>query len=147
MKAKQSKGVVKRRQHPNPRLVKINRNYTVEEIAKLFGIHKNTVRMWFKEGLPVIDDCRPALVLGKGLYEFLQTKRSKNKAKCQPGELYCFRCRKPRRPAHDMVDYHGVTDAIGNLVGICPVCETLMNQRIGKARLQTIKQYLGVTFT
>lgn len=28
--------------HPNPRLVKVHRNYSVEEIARLFGIHKNT---------------------------------------------------------------------------------------------------------
>ena len=40
-----------RKRHPNPRLVKIHRNYTVEEIATLFGIHKNTVRDWVKAGL------------------------------------------------------------------------------------------------
>jgi hypothetical protein len=28
----------------NPRLVKIHRSYSVEEIARLFGIHKNTRR-------------------------------------------------------------------------------------------------------
>ena len=31
------------KRHPNHRQVKIHRNYTVEEIASLFGIHKNTV--------------------------------------------------------------------------------------------------------
>ena len=30
--------------HPNPRLVKGHRNYSVEEIARLFALHKNTVR-------------------------------------------------------------------------------------------------------
>ena len=33
-----------RKRHPNHRLVKIHRSYTVEEIAELFAIHKNTVR-------------------------------------------------------------------------------------------------------
>ncbi len=36
------------KRHPNYRQVKIHRNYTVEEIARLFGIHKNTVRGWVK---------------------------------------------------------------------------------------------------
>jgi hypothetical protein len=26
--------------HPNPKRVKIHRKYTVEEVARLFGIHK-----------------------------------------------------------------------------------------------------------
>lgn len=28
--------------HPNPRLAKIHRTYTVEEIAYLLGVHKNS---------------------------------------------------------------------------------------------------------
>jgi transposase len=44
------------KRHPNYRLVKIHRSYAVEEIAKLFGIHKNTVRCWVKDGLATIDD-------------------------------------------------------------------------------------------
>ena len=40
------------KRHPNHRQVKIHHNYTVEEIASLFGIHKNTVREWIKAGLP-----------------------------------------------------------------------------------------------
>ena len=32
--------------HPNPRLAKIHRNYTVEDVSSLFGIHRNTVREW-----------------------------------------------------------------------------------------------------
>jgi hypothetical protein len=40
----------------NPRLIKIHRSYTVEEVAKLFALHKNTVRAqgkaWFIVGAP-----------------------------------------------------------------------------------------------
>ena len=32
----------------NPRRVKVHRSYTVEEVAKLFRVHKNTVRDWLK---------------------------------------------------------------------------------------------------
>src|SRR6266699_3150405 len=61
--------------HPNPRLVKIHRNYAVEDIARLFDVHKNTVRNWLKQGLASIDDRRPILVLGHELSRFLQERR------------------------------------------------------------------------
>lgn len=63
-----------KKRHPNPRLVKIHRSYTIEEIAKLFGVHKNTVRHWMKNGLTATDDKRPMLILGRVLAAFLQTR-------------------------------------------------------------------------
>jgi hypothetical protein len=36
------------------------------------------------------------LILGKELAAFLQARRIKNKQSCQPGKMYCFRCRAPR---------------------------------------------------
>ena len=91
--------MVKRR--PNHRLVKLHRNYTVEEIARLYDAHKNTVRQWVKAGLPVLDDKRPMLILGRELAAFLQARRTKNKRSCQPGEMYCLRCRAPKKAAGD----------------------------------------------
>ena len=73
-----------KKRHPNHRLVKIHRNYTVEDIANLFGIHKNTVRRWIKDGLATIDDKRPMLILGHVLVAFLQSRRAKNKQPCKP---------------------------------------------------------------
>ena len=36
------------KRHPNPRLIKIHRSYTVEEIAAVLGVHRNTVRQWIR---------------------------------------------------------------------------------------------------
>ena len=44
--------------HLNPRLVKTHRNYSVEDISRLFDVHKNTVRNWLKLGLAAVDDFR-----------------------------------------------------------------------------------------
>jgi len=63
----------------NPNKAKIHRSYTVEEIACLFSIHKNTVREWIKKGLPVCDNQKPMLILGAELREFIQAKNKKNK--------------------------------------------------------------------
>ena len=135
-----------KRRHPNHRLVKINRSYTVEEIAKLFGIHKNTVRHWVKDGLVAIDDKRPMLILGHVLVEFLQTRRMKNKQTCKPGEFYCLRCRAPRSPAGNMADYVPVTEKIGNLVAICPVCNAIMNRNVSLARIGEFQGKVDITF-
>ena len=80
-----------RRRHPNPRLAKIHRNYTVEEVASLFGVHRNTVRDWVKRGLPTSDGRRPMLILGRDLVAFLSARRAKNKRTCHPGELILAR--------------------------------------------------------
>ena len=92
------------KRRPNPRLVKIHRSYTVEEIGRIFGLHKNTVREWVKAGLPTCDSKRPMLILGRELAAFLQARRMKNKRPCQPGEIYCVRCRNPKLPAGDMAE-------------------------------------------
>lgn len=131
----------------NYRLVKIHRNYTVEDIARLFGRHKNTVRAWLKEGLPTCDGKRPTLILGLALRDFLKAKRAKHKKACAPGEIYCVRCHVPRKPAGRMAEYKPVTASLGNLIGICPVCECLMYRRVSLPKIDRIRADLDITFT
>ena len=133
-----------RKRHPNPRLAKIHRNYTVDEIAHLFDVHRNTVREWVKRGLPTNDGRRPMLILGRDLVTFLSARRAKNKRTCQPGELYCVRCRAPRAPAGDMVDYVPVTATLGNLAAICSVCETMIYRRVSLAKLEQVRGKLDI---
>ena len=59
----------------NPRRVKLHRNYTVDEAAMLFRVHKNTVRNWLEAGLQPVDDRRPILILGRELSRFLHARR------------------------------------------------------------------------
>jgi Helix-turn-helix domain len=111
---------------PNPRLVKVHRNYSVEEIARLFGLHKNTVRNWLKQGLPAIDDRRPTPVLGRELLRFLQERRQRAKQSCGPGRIFCIACRAPKVPAGKMADCTPTGPLAGNLCGICPDCHRLI---------------------
>ena len=134
------------KRRPNYRLVKIHRNYTVEEVACLFNVHKNTVREWRKAGLPVLGERRPMLILGQELATFLQARRIKNKHACQPGEMYCVRCRAPRIPAGRMADCLPLTPAVGHLTAICPDCFCMMNQRISMAKLELLRTKLAITF-
>ena len=135
-----------RKRRPNYRLVKIHRSYTVEDVALLFGTHKNTVRTWVKAGLPTCDGKRPILILGRELAGYLKARRTKNKRPCQPGEIYCVRCRAPKQPAGDMVEYEPVTEKFGNLKGICPDCEGMIYKRASMAKLAQIRRDLDITF-
>ena len=130
--------------HPNHRLAKIHRSYTVAEIADLLGKHRHTVREWIKRGLPTLDGQRPTLILGRDLSAFLQARRTKNKRSCLPGEIYCVRCRTPRSPAGDMAEYQPLTSTLGNLVGICSSCESLMYRRVNVAKLEQVQGKLDV---
>ena len=130
---------------PNYRLVKIHRSYTVEEIAQLLGTHKNTVRTWVKAGLPTCDERRPALILGRDLAAYLKARRTKNKRPCQPGEMYCVRCRAPKQPAGQMAEYEPVTEKFGSLKGICPDCESMIYRRASFAKLSQVKGNLDVS--
>ena len=134
------------KRHPNHRRVKTLRSYTVEEVAGLFAIHKNTVRTWLKNGLASIDNNRPTLILGSDLSEFLKNRRSKNKQACKPGELYCVRCRRPRSAAEGIADYSPTNAKIGNLVAICPDCGTVMNRRVSLAKIMDVIGDLDVKF-
>ena len=135
-----------RKRRPNYRLVKIHRSYTVEEIARLLGTHRNTVRAWVRAGLPTCDGKRPTLILGRDLAAYLQARRTKNKRPCQPGEIYCVRCRAPKQPAGDMAEYQPNTATLGNLVGICPDCGLMIYRRASLAKMAQIRGKLDITF-
>lgn len=122
----------------NHRLVKIHRSYTVDEMATLFGTHRNTVRDWLRKGLTTVDRRRPLLVRGRVLADFLKSRRAANKRPCRPGEIYCVRCREPRPPADHHAVYQALTPTGGNLIGICPTCGTRMFRRVNLARLDHV---------
>lgn len=128
------------------RRVKIHRSYTVDELARTTGVHKNTVRQWIKKGLPTIDGRRPALMLGSEVKRFHETMRGARKRPCAPGQMYCFKCREPRSPAFDAVDYIPVDDTLGNLAALCPVCGTLMHKRASLLGIGAIAKSLDVHF-
>ncbi len=135
-----------RRRNLNPRRFKTHRNYTVEEAADLLGVHKGTVRNWLKRGdLATIDDRRPALILGRALAQFLSCRRQAGKRPCQPGEIYCVRCRVPRAPAGRMVDFQPNGRGGGSLIGLCPVCDGLMYRQVGAKGVDMARGALEVT--
>lgn len=135
------------RRYSNYRRVKTHRSYTVEEVASLLLTHKNTVRRWLKAGLPACDDKRPVLILGHELIAFLRANWTKNRKVCGPGKVYCVRCRQPKYPAGRMADFVEITDKIGNLIAICPDCNSIINQWVSTSKLHQIRAILEIKFS
>jgi excisionase family DNA binding protein len=128
----------------SPRRVKIHRCYTIDELARVVGAAKGTVRRWIKSGLPALRDQKPMLVLGEDVLHFLSA-RKRSRMKCKPDECYCVKCRAPRRPAGDMAEFVRLTDTTGNLRGICPDCGSLMHKRIRCDAIEPLRAVLDVT--
>ena len=129
----------------NPRLAKIHRSYSVTEIARLYGIHKNTVTRWVKSGLPTVDSRRPYLILGGELAAFLRARLLGARRPCGLGELFCLRCRVPRLPRDGLVTYEPQTPLLGNLSGTCSVCGAGVNRRTSAAKVQVLSRVLHIT--
>jgi hypothetical protein len=130
------------KRHPNYRLVKIHRSYSVEEIARLCGKHKNTVRAWLKDGLYPIDNSRPVLVHGHVLAAFLKGRRTAGKRPSPPGHLYCFKCREPKPPAEGVVIVQAISDKVSNISAVCPTCGGTMYRRASNHRLKEFEANL-----
>ena len=128
----------------NFRLVKIHRNYTVAEAAKLLGVHPHTVSRWISAGLPLVVKTRPFLIHGSDLRAFLAAQQPR-KHPCSAGEIYCLPCRARKRPAGNMVDYIPKTSTKGFLRGICPTCDRLIHRVANFATLASVCGDLSVT--
>src|SRR5689334_17197973 len=133
--------------HPNPRLAKIHRSYLVEEVSRLFKVHKNTVRNWLKQGLLSIDDQRPTVILGAELRRFLIDRRAQAKQPSGPGRIYCLPCRAPKVPAGKFAECVQTSDAAGTLHGICPDCNRMIYRHVNPRKIDAVRGELDVIFT
>ena len=131
----------------NPNLVKINRSYSVNDVSVLLDVSKATVRRWIAFGLPAITDMRPILILGYDLKEYLKQNRAKNKKRLSPTEMFCCRCRAPKRPALHLVTYLPNNEENGRLIGLCPTCETKMNKFSSLTAAKALQAEFEVQFT
>jgi hypothetical protein len=130
--------------YPNPRCVRTHQNYTVEELAKVAGVHKHTVRRWVKNGLVTVDDRRPTIIRGADARLFLEARKTKKRHPCRPGEIYCFKCRVPRTPAGNFAELQVSSPTNGRLIGICPECSTMLHRIVNPTKLEPWNRILEI---
>jgi hypothetical protein len=119
----------------------------VEEVSRLSGVHKNTVRNWLRQGLTAIDGQRPTVIRGVELRRFLTDRRASAKQKCGPGRIFCLPCRAPKMPAGNMADCIAASETNNTLRGICPDCDRMIYRRVNPQKLDAVRGDLDVTVT
>ena len=124
-----------RRPRPGPSRVKIHRNYSIAEAARILGVHRNTVRGWLG-GLRSFKVGREHYMLGSDLRDYLLERTSKRRVSTPAGQIFCMKCRAPREPAEGMVEVCGHGGPALNLRALCGVCGCLMHRRVNAAKLQ-----------
>jgi len=131
--------VIKRKRTYNVRLIKATWPYTVQEIAKLFNVHKGAVLRWIKEGLHADKIKGEYLIRGDRLALFLSTRQQKKKHTCAINEFFCFKCREPRTAYLNIADVEIITPTRFRVRSLCSVCSTPVNKVQGIRNLSTIQ--------
>lgn len=118
------------------RRVKRLRTYNVREAAKATGATPGTVRHWHKNGLEAVAGVYPLIFRGVDIIAFFKRRADDRKRPCRPGQMYCFRCKGPKRPAFDEIELWLDGPKLGSLRGLCPDCTATMNRRTSLAKFK-----------
>lgn len=136
--------MAKRKRSYNLRLVKATWPYSLQEIAELFGVHKNLPQRWMHEGLIADTSVRPFLIRGDELIRFLRKRQNSRKRKCALREFYCFKCRTPREAYLGIADIEIESPFRFRVKTICPVCSTSMSKVQAMSNLEKIEAGLKI---
>ena len=123
----------------NLHLIRRTVTYSVFQTSNLLGVHPNTVLRWVRDGLPLIDDSKPFVVHGANLYAFLKQRQAKRKQPCGKGQLFCFGCRAPQRPAPGSLRIQQRNANTLTIRARCEVCGTCINRCGAAKRLETYR--------
>lgn len=126
------------------RRIRKHRQYTYEEAAEALGVTPHTLRAWRVQGLPVLTEKVPHLILGYALKEFVAQRTLKAKQPMQDHEVFCLRCKAPRNPFGMMADYMPVTPHSGRLLTFCGVCEVRCNRMVKAMDIDRLSRTLEI---
>ncbi len=121
--------------------IRKNKTYSIHELSELLRVHRNTVRQWMKKGMPRMDHQRPVLIYGEEAKAFLQAQKKLRKKSCDFDQIYCFRCREPKKTMGNMVDLEPRNHKTFTLVGLCSSCESPVR------KIQSIKDFKNILIT
>jgi hypothetical protein len=128
----------------NVRLVKRTWPYSVQEVADLFGVHKNAVLRWLSEGLHADQSSRPFLIRGSELARFLTDRQYRKRRRCTETEFFCFRCRAPREAYLGIADIAVESPTRLRVMALCGECGTKVSKVQRGAELAAIERRFHV---
>jgi DNA-binding XRE family transcriptional regulator len=127
------------------RRVKINSQYTYESAADLLGVSAQTVRLWRRSGLQVLDSQKPHLILGFALKAFLNRRSNKPERQLARDQFLCMTCNALKRAYGGIADYVPYTATHGRLEVLCETCHGLCGKFASPALCAELAPILTVT--
>jgi len=127
------------------RKIKKHRLYRYDEGGDALGVTPHTLRAWRAEGLEVMAATTPHYILGAELIRFVEDKQAKRSVKMAVDQMYCLKCKEPRKPLWGMVDYVPINDTRGRLTGLCEACEGDLQRFVGKGDLSKFGRIYEIT--
>ncbi len=110
------------------KLIRRGYTYSVYEIAELYKITPDTVFRWIRnEGLKRHDCSAKYYVHGSELIKFLEKRNLRNKKPCGDGEIFCCKCKQPRKPKPETLIFKKIPNKTIRVLGRCSVCDTRIN--------------------
>ncbi|MEP2890525.1 hypothetical protein [Tateyamaria sp.] len=122
------------------RKIKKHRLYSYDEAGDALGVAPHTVRAWRANGLEVMAATKPHYILGAELIRYIAEKQVERSFTMALDQMYCLRCKAPRKPLWGMVDYIPNSDTKGRLTGLCDACEGGLQRFVGKGDLVKLGQ-------
>jgi hypothetical protein len=127
------------------RKIKKHRLYGYDEAGDALGVTPHTVRSWRPLGLEVMAATIPHYILGAELIRYIEDKQAKRSVKMALDQMYCLKCKAPRKPLWGMVDYIPSSDTRGRLTGLCEACEGGLQRFVGIGDLDKFGQIYEIT--
>lgn len=116
------------------RRVHRRRTYTFAELAIVLCRSISGLKKWLPKGLKSCGG-KPALLMGGDVLDFMKERDTKRRRPTTPGTLYCLRCKVPRQPANNTLEYVPRAENVGRVSGECAVCGCKMSQTANPNRL------------
>jgi hypothetical protein len=112
----------------NPRLVEKISCYTVDDLAELFKMHRQSVFRWLDNGLKTIDDRRPYMMFGQDIIDWINLNRPTKPKQSDPTKVYCVKCR--NHVVFDLEKSWTIKGRTANnfIQSRCPVCNSTVNK-------------------
>lgn len=124
----------------NPRKVKRHRSYSVESLAKLYGVKPNTVRQWIKKhDLPVIEGSYPALMHCEEIRKWMIAWQAARRWTCEPYQMPCLTCQGPREIKQGSFWIELIGKLQTMLHGDCVTCGSTLNRASNRGRMDADK--------
>ncbi|WP_430540808.1 helix-turn-helix domain-containing protein [Planktotalea arctica] len=103
-------------------LIKSALTYEICEAAQVLGVTPGTIRNWIKDGLPIMSERKPYLILGDAIKTYLRAKRRVSKRPLEANELFCPSCKSGRHPLSRGMTSTLIASGSHLFKGTCSAC-------------------------